>query len=70
MAIDKQVKIWLDQKLNFLLHDWLTRVSVKIKSILRVLLNHGYVDRVPDFDTAFLIELLILMINSGWDILW
>ena len=70
MAIDKQVKIWLDQKLNFLLHDLLTRVSVKFKSILRVLLNHGYVDRVPDFDTAFLIELLILMINSGWDILW
>ena len=70
MAIDKQVKIWLDQKLNFLLHDWLTRVNVKIKSILRVLLNHGYVDRIPDFDTAFLIELLILMINSGWDILW
>ena len=69
-SVDQLVKVWLDQNLDFLLHGWLARIPVDLMAVLIMLFDHCHEDRVPDFNTIFFVELLIVMVDRGRDILW
>ena len=66
--IDQQIEIWLDQELKFLLHNWETLVN--FEPILVVFLHECDVNGIPDLYPILFVELPVVVVNGGWNVLW